>query len=147
METTKIVNDARLPKFINILLYLDSFAPKLSPVSKSSQPPWAPRSKPWTLKSSPWRPTSSPSRYWAQARQQTSGKVATAVLKSRTVLQAMVFFFFWKKSVFTLECVESETEVKAKSRNVTSAVNAKQEVEKVENECKQSWKWNFCCIF
>jgi len=42
------------------------------------------------------------------------------------------------ESVVTHEYVESETEVNAKSKNVTSAINAKQEVEKVENECKQS---------
>ena len=41
-------------------------------------------------------------------------------------------------SVVTHEYVESESEVKAKSKNVTSAVNAQKEVEKVENECKQS---------
>jgi len=42
------------------------------------------------------------------------------------------------ESVVTHEYVESESEVKAKSKNVTSAVNAQKEVEKVENECKQS---------
>ena len=38
----------------------------------------------------------------------------------------------------THEYVETESETKVKSRIVKSALNAEEEAEKVENECKQS---------
>ena len=41
-------------------------------------------------------------------------------------------------SVVTHEYEESESDVRAKAKTVTRAANAQEEVEKVENECKQS---------
>ena len=43
------------------------------------------------------------------------------------------------ESVVTHEYVETESDVKAKTKTVSRAANAQEEVEKVENECKQSW--------
>ena len=42
------------------------------------------------------------------------------------------------ESVVTHEYVETESDVKVKTKTVTRAANAQEEVEKVENECKQS---------
>ena len=42
------------------------------------------------------------------------------------------------ESVVTHEYVETESDVKAKTKTVSRAANAQEEVEKVENECKQS---------
>ena len=58
-----------------------------------------------------------------------SSKAATAVSEKKAR---------FAESVTTHEYVETESETKAKSRIVKSALNAEEEAEKVENECKQS---------
>ena len=58
-----------------------------------------------------------------------SSKAATAVSEKKAR---------FSESVTTHEYVETESETKAKSRIVKSALNAEEEAEKVENECKQS---------
>ena len=58
-----------------------------------------------------------------------SSKASTAVSEKKAR---------FAESVTTHENVETESETKVKSRIVKSALNAEEEAEKVENECKQS---------